>query len=310
VAFVGVLLITCEVSGFRLRPRLPRREAHVFDALKHSGWGVALHSGSGLLLGGAIIAGAAVEGGVVAYQVAWVFFLAPYAVLAQPIHTTILPELVGEAAHPEVFAASVRWGLERMALLVIPVGAGMMALAGSGMRVVTFGETGADGASLIAAATVTLAVGLFPYGAFLLVARAFYALGDSRTPALAALGSAVVGVGVMFLGTLVAHGDARIAMLGAGHTTAFVVGTLWLGTRLSRRIGASLVPRGMARIVGLAAVAGGVAWVIAGAIRGDGNTRTAALVACVVGAAAGAAIVVGGYRVLHLQRSLTMRAAA
>ena len=62
--------------------------------LRHSGWGVVLHTGAGLLLGAAIVAGAGVEGGVVAYQVGWVIFLAPYAVLAQPIHTAILPELV------------------------------------------------------------------------------------------------------------------------------------------------------------------------------------------------------------------------
>ena len=34
-----------------------------------------------------------VAGGVVAYQFCFVAFLAPYAILAQPIHTTILPEL-------------------------------------------------------------------------------------------------------------------------------------------------------------------------------------------------------------------------
>ena len=55
------------------------------EVLRHSGWGVVLQGAAGLLLGAAIVAGSAVEGGVVAYQVGWVFFLAPYAVLAQPI---------------------------------------------------------------------------------------------------------------------------------------------------------------------------------------------------------------------------------
>ena len=38
-----------------------------------------------------------VAGGVVAYQFCFVAFLAPYAILAQPIHTTILPELTVDA---------------------------------------------------------------------------------------------------------------------------------------------------------------------------------------------------------------------
>ncbi len=87
IAFVAILLVACERADFRLRPRLPRGDVRVTAALRHSGWGVVLHTGAGLLLGAAIVAGAAVEGGVVAYQVAWVFFLAPYGVLAQPIHT-------------------------------------------------------------------------------------------------------------------------------------------------------------------------------------------------------------------------------
>src|SRR5919106_624764 len=135
VAFVGVLLAAGAASGFRLRPRWPGRDPEVMALLRHSGWGVVLHTGAGLLLGAAIVTGAGVEGGVVAYQVGWVIFLAPYAVLAQPIHTAILPELVTEAREHGLtrVAASLRWALERMALLVVPATAGMMALALPGM---------------------------------------------------------------------------------------------------------------------------------------------------------------------------------
>src|SRR5690606_8421461 len=150
VAFVGVLVGACELAGFRLRPRWPGRDPQVAAVLRHSGWGVVRHTGAGLLLGAAIVAGGGVEGGVVAYQVGWVIFLAPYAVLAQPIHTAILPELVTEARVHGLgrVAASLRWSLERMALLVVPATAGMMALALPGMRLVSFGETGAAGSEL------------------------------------------------------------------------------------------------------------------------------------------------------------------
>ena len=307
VAFVAILLVACERSGFRLRPHVPHREGRVFEALRHSGWGVILHSGSGLLLGGAVIAGAAVEGGVVAYQVAWVFFLAPYAVLAQPIHTAILPELVGEAREPAVFAASVRWSLERMALLVLPVAVGLMALAGPAMRVVSFGETGSDGASLIAAALASLAVGLFPYGAFLLLARGFYALGDSRTPGVVSVASACVGLVVMLVGAATADGSARVAMLGFGHSTAYVIGSLVLGVLLTRRLGLSLVPSAIVKVLAVVSCSGVAMWLVVRAIAGTDATRVEGVVACVVGGALGAGLVVGGYRLLGVQASLTRR---
>src|SRR5690606_22112158 len=92
VALVGALVGSCRLAGFRLRPCRPRGDRRVADVLRHSGWGVVLHTGAGLLLGAALVLGGRVEGGVVAYQLGWVIFLAPYAVFAQPIHTAILPE--------------------------------------------------------------------------------------------------------------------------------------------------------------------------------------------------------------------------
>ena len=83
------------------------------------------------------IVGSSIAGGVVAYQVAFVFFLAPYAIFAQPISTAILPELTDDVARGDLdsFAATVRHALDRMAVIVLPVSAVMVALALPGMRV-------------------------------------------------------------------------------------------------------------------------------------------------------------------------------
>ena len=77
-------------------PRFTRTHEGLGPLLRLSGWASVQHGFAALLYGAAIIAGAAVEGGVVAYQVGWFLFLAPYGIIAQPIHTTILPELVEE----------------------------------------------------------------------------------------------------------------------------------------------------------------------------------------------------------------------
>ncbi|MET0727912.1 MAG: lipid II flippase MurJ [Acidimicrobiales bacterium] len=309
IAFVGTLLVALHCTGFRLRPRLARGDPRVQRELAHSGWGVVLHTGAGLLLGGAIIAGAAVEGAVVAYQVAFVFFLAPYAVLAQPIHTAILPELVAEGRHDdfEPFRASTRWALERIALYVLPVSAAMVALALPAMRAVSFGEVDGDGPELLAAALSMLAVGLFPYGAFLLLSRAYYALDDSRTPGLVALASSLVGVLGMAVAALTTQGWARVAGLGAAHSVAYCIGAVVLLRGLTQRTTGELRPRGVGRMAGVSAGVGLAAWLVADAWLGPDTGRLGELVGVGLIAAAGAVLVAAGYRLLGVPGALTQR---
>jgi putative peptidoglycan lipid II flippase len=131
------------------------------------------------------------------------------------------------------------------------------------MDVVAFGAAPSGGGTvLLGAALGSLAVGLYPYSVFLLLARAYYALGDSRTPALVAVGSAVLGVGVMFaVGD--SGSDTRVVIaLGIGHTIAYVVGAIVLGVGLRRRTGAQLVPAvlGRAALVSIP-LAGGAWWI-------------------------------------------------
>jgi putative peptidoglycan lipid II flippase len=309
LAFVGVLLGAGAASGFRLRPRWPRRDAQVGAVLRHSGWGVVLHTGAGLLLGAAIVTAAGVVGGVVAYQVGWVIFLAPYAVLAQPIHTAILPEMVAEAreAGRRQVAASLRWALERMALLVLPATAAMIALASPALRVVEFGQT--DG-QLLAAAVAGLAVGLYAYSAFLLLARGYYALGDSRTPGVVSLAGAVVGVVVMVVSAVLVDGTARIVLLGLGHSIAYTVGAAVLALGLIRRTAASLRPAALGRVALVSAVAGVGGWAASEAVLGDDPGRLAALATVMVIVAIGAGVVVAGYRLLGVPAALSRRTAA
>ncbi|MBN2624274.1 MAG: hypothetical protein JXA83_12930, partial [Acidimicrobiales bacterium] len=277
--------------------------------LRHSGWGVVLHTGGGLLLGAAIVLGAGVEGGVVAYQMGWVIFLAPYGVLAQPIHTAILPELVTEAREYglERVGTSLRWSIERMALLVVPVTAAMAALALPAMRTVSFGATGPEGSEVLAAAVAGLALGLLPYSAFLLLARGYYALGDSRTPGLVALACAAAGVAVMVVGALTAEGTALVYMLGIGHSVAYTVGLGVLGVGLARRTGASLWPAAIGRVVAISVVVGLAGWAVSSALLDAGSARLANLGVLAGLGLAGAGAVVLGYRLLGVRRDLTVR---
>jgi putative peptidoglycan lipid II flippase len=239
-----------------------------------------------------------------------VFFLAPYGILAQPIHTAILPELVSEAneADRARFRTSVRWALERMALTVLPVAVALVALGGPAMRIVAATvDSTANGDAFLGAALATLAVGLFPYSAFLMLARAYYALDDSRTPGLVSLGVAATGLVVLAVGAPLTESTARVALMGIAHTTAYLVGVVALLVGLSRKVGGSILPAPVVGMAGAAAVTAGVVWFASDRLL---SGRTGLLADALV---AGGLTVVGAaglfiaYRVSGLRDRLTRR---
>jgi putative peptidoglycan lipid II flippase len=312
IAFTGVLVGACRATGFRLRPRLRHRHPRVAATLRQAGWGVVLHTSAGVLLAGSILAGAAVEGGVVAYQVAWVFFLAPYAIFSQPIHTAILPELVPEAAEPGLarFSASVRWSIERIALPIVPVSVLMVVLAGPAMRLVSFGEASAgQGPELLAAALAALAAGLLPYGAFLMLARASYALGDSALPGRVAIGVAAVGALLMAVGAPLTDGTERIAVIGLAHSVAHLVGATVLVVALRRRTGQPVVSSVLVPIVGACVVVGTAAALALRALAPAAPTRLDDLATCLAVAIPVGVVLAALARASGLRGRLTVRAA-
>jgi putative peptidoglycan lipid II flippase len=295
-ALVAVPGIGLRRTGFRLRPRLTRHDEAVSRLMRLSGWAILFHAQIGLLLGAAIILGNSVKGGTVAYQVDWVFFLAPYSVLALPILTAILPDLTrdGGAERFDGYARSLRWAIGSIAMLVLPVTAVMMALAKPGMKVVAFGEAAHEGVGLLAAGMAALALGLLPYCLFQMLARAYYTLGNSRRPALTALSAAVVGVVFMLVVAPFTSGTARVAVLGLGHTVAYLTGSVVLTIGLVRRTGRFFIPAVIWRMVALVVPIGFGMWWVARTIDPSGRLANLALVVgCVV---VGGAVYVAGLR--------------
>jgi putative peptidoglycan lipid II flippase len=294
-AFVGVPALGLRASGFRLRihPRQALEDPDVRQLLRLSGWAALQHAGAGILLAAALVSSGGVAGGVVAYQLAMVVFLAPYGILSQPIHTAVLPRLAADVAagDAEGLHRSLRWSADAMAVATLPVAVALAALARPVMDVLAFGEAAdGDGPALLAAALAGLAVGIPVYGAFFLLTRAAYALGDSRTPAIASLASAGVGAAVMLAATA-ADGVARLALIGGAHSLAYLVGAVWLGLRLRSRTGALLSTRQLAPAV-LALATGGAAWLGYRSWSPDGRLLTTIALALLV-AGAGAAYVLG-----------------
>lgn len=282
-AFVAVPTLHLWRSGFRLRPRLAYRDPGVRRLVGLGGWATIQHGASAVLLGTAIVVGGAVEGGVVAFQVGWFFFLAPYGIIAQPIQTAVQPELVAEVGRGDRAAAgaSLRWSMESMAALLLPVTVVFAVLAEPIANTLAFGAVReGDGIELMAAAIASLGLGLLPYGLYLLFARAFYVLGDSRTPAIASVVASAVGGAAMVVVGILTEGPALLLGLGLAHGAAFLLGALGLGIGLRRRLGTPIWSELLLRAIVVAVVSGGAAALVTA--WWDPQTRLSDLVALVV----------------------------
>jgi len=285
------------------------RDERLRSLMRLSGWAVLQHMGIGILLGATLVLGNRVEGGVVAYQFAFVLFLAPYAIMAHPVQTAIQPELSLDAKRKDdaAFARGVRWATDSMALLVIPVSAAFVALAVPAMQAITV-DSQNHNVDLLAAAIASLGIGLFPYCIFLLFARALYARGDSRTPAVVALVTACLGVVFMTIMSYSSEGTARVLALGFGHSLAYLLGAVTLGFVLHRRLRQPLFPTALPLALITSVVLGVAAWGLFEALGTMSRIATIALLLLV--GVVGAAIYIGVLRLVRGQGMPTLRASA
>jgi putative peptidoglycan lipid II flippase len=227
-----------------------------------------------------------VRGGVVAYQIAFTFFLLPVALVAHPIFTTMYPRLAAAAQRerwPE-FGTDVGEAVRRIAFFVLPATALLVVLGGPALRLVRLGAIDAEGARMVGRVLAAYALGLAGYSCFLLLARAWTAAGDARLPALVAVATAVVGAVLMVIGAGAAEGTDRVVALGLAHSAAMTAAALVLVVLLVRRyelrveVGASV-----ARSVVIAVVACALGAVVAGAVDAGGRSGAAAAVAAAIG---------------------------
>ena len=195
-----------------------------------------------------------------------------------------------------------------MALLIIPVSAAFVALAVPAMRAITV-DSQNHNVDLLAAAIASLGIGLLPYSVFLLLARALYARGDSRTPAIVALVTACLGVGFMTVDEL--HEPRQRPACwrsGYGHSLAYLLGAVALGFVLHRRLREPLFPSALPLALITSVVLGVAAWGLFEALGTMGRVATIALLVGV--GVVGAAIYVGVLRLVRGQGMPTLRASA
>lgn len=179
-----------------------------------------------------------VEGGISAYQWAFMIMQLPYAVVAVSVISAAVPELAAadDGAVREILAKPIR----TTATLIIPAAAGLALVAGPVAAVVL----GGAGDPILANAIRGFAASLVPFCFFQLLCRASYARRDSRSPALVNIAVNVVNV-VAAAAALSTTGSpgGRILALTLAHAASYVVGCVLIARALRRREGRGVAVR-------------------------------------------------------------------
>lgn len=294
------LLVPLRRTGLRLRPelRFPPGVAVRVRRLALAG-AAALAAQQVSVAVGLRLANGGPGGSVIVYALATTVFLLPWAVLAVPIATSAFPTLSARAAGGDEagYAATAAATLRAVLLVTCGAAALLVAVAGPAARLLVHGSPGRPSAPALAAAVVAFAPGLVGYGVLALLARALYARGDGRSPAVATvLGWLTVVVVDLVLAAALPVG-ARAAALGAGNSAGMTLGAGLLVLALRRTAGRAAIA-GLARAAAaglagslLAATAGAL---VARALTGGLGSGLAAALAAGVAATAGVAVIFSG----------------
>jgi putative peptidoglycan lipid II flippase len=299
VAQTAALVPSLRRVGFRWRPRYDFRRAEVSEIGHMSGWmfGYVLTTQVSFLvttrvanLAGSRVSQAAAGAGFAAYSNAYTLFQLPYAIVGISVITALLPRMSAHAAERRyrLVAADFSTATRLAAVIVVPA-ALILAVLGTPLAegVFGYGSTSVASARYLGEIFAVFSLGLLPYMLFQLLLRVFYAMHDSRTPALIGGVTMVINIGANLVALEILPPQHVVAGLGAGFGLANVAGTIAAWRVLSRRIGGldgHTISRGLVRMHA-AAIPGAIfalaVLVMVGAVVSGG--RIAALFTVAVG---------------------------
>jgi putative peptidoglycan lipid II flippase len=302
VAMTACLIPQLRRLGWRFRFRFEPAHPAVRKAIHVGAWALGYAGGyqAGLIV--VLMLGNRVEGGVAAYQWAYTFFYLPHALFGVPVFNALFPAMSEHVAAGDVggVVTRMREGLAMLGFILLPVAALMAVAAEPAARLtLEYGAMTGTSAELVGMVLVGFAVGLPAYSMFLIYTRAFYAIGDARTPTLvnaaAVSVSSLVGA-ALFFGM---SGAWRVPGLSIGHSVGFAAGALVIARLFGRRAGArraTAFRASLLRSLTVATCALGAMLVVRALLPED--TKLGAAVNLLAVATVGSAVYLGAMRTL------------
>ncbi len=181
-------------------------------------------------------------GAISALDYAWRLMLLPQGVFAQAVGTAVFPTFSEQAARGDLAALreTLRAMVRIVIVLMLPATVGLVVL-GEPLIALFFqrGAFGATSTRAVAWALAFFALGLTGHSLIEILARAFYALHDTWTPALtAAMAVGVnVGLGLLLPPLFRRAGMPAHAGLALANALAALVEMGWLLRQMERRLG-------------------------------------------------------------------------
>ena len=276
VAMTVALLPSLRAVDYRWRPRVDLRHPAVIRLLQLSGW-ILVYVAANQIAYAIIVRSTNrlddASGAITAYGYAFLIFSLPHAVFAVSVITALLPAMAERwtPTEPTRLVELFSRGVRDTSVVMIPAAFGFAAVSVPIARVLLERGlmTGGD-AALVGDVLLAFAVGLPFFSIFQLLTRTFYAMQDSRTPALTNVVAATVQVAASL--TFAFALDLGVQGMALGHATSYAVGAAILllvlrgrtGSLDGRRIGATL-----ARVIPAAAVTATTAYLVADALGAD-----------------------------------------
>jgi putative peptidoglycan lipid II flippase len=309
------LLPSLRSSGFRWRPRFDFRGTGLGPAVRLAGWVllyVAINQLGYLVVvnlatAASRAAGTAGAAGYSPYFYAFTLFSLPHAVVAVSVITALLPRMSRHAAESRLDAlrTELSGGLRLAAVVLVPAAVAYLVLGPLiGTVVFDHGRIGLAEAHRIGTVLAAFAVGLLPFSAFQLQLRAFYALRDTRTPALVNIAVNAVMVAVDLLLYAVLPADSRVVGLALGFAASYAAGFGITHAVLRRRLPgpAGQVSRTYVRLLLAAAAAALPAYAVSRLVTGAAGSGAAGSLLGLAGA-----LLVGGVFYVLAARRLRVR---
>ena len=244
-------------------------------------------------------------GAITAFNFAFALLQIPIGVIGVPLGIVLLPSLAREAATggDEVFRRVLVRALGLLAFVMVPITGMGVVLAGD---VVTLlfghGGTARETLDLTAATLAVFMLGLVGHAMIAVLARAFYAIQDTRTPVAAAL--VAVGLDIV-LAIVLARPFGLPGMAGAMAVGAWVETAVLAVLVVRRDEGLSLAPVGRSLILSTIVTVPGalVGWLVEGALvdaLGPAPGFALLLARTVIVSAVGGVVVLAGAAALRI----------
>ncbi|NUS74447.1 MAG: murein biosynthesis integral membrane protein MurJ [Corynebacteriales bacterium] len=283
--------------GFRWRWRFDFANARLGEASRLAGWMLCYVAVSqvGLFVVMALASRAGERGGPgpFIHNNAFLLFMMVHGIVAVSIITALLPRMSASAVEGKYDEVSeqLSLGTRLSAVVLVPATAAYIAL-GVPLAVTAFqwGGFTQEQAGETGLATVAAATGLVPFAISQLQIFAFYAMRDTRTPALANIPVIAVKVVVSIGLYMILPPKYVVAGLMIANTLSAVAAVLlgaWLLRKRIGRLGLNLILQTLTRLSMAAVFAGIIGWGIAyGVMTVLGDEKLGSFVALVVGGGA------------------------